>query len=556
MATGTIYNTRPVSTPWIPPEECRAAKLHGATSQDGVAPSPKTRSVTKTSSAKRTPSKREAVRALRALFHAGRYGEAASLYDDSWHERNAPAEAALIRARLYLRSDVAKTVAFLNRLQFADGSEDEAWRLMLLGEAHALLDDYSSADDRFDAAMSIADRRRSQRLAAEVAYRIGRRHIMANDPAAARRALDVMYREASASTRLDALHLDSFILSRDGRFFDQARVLIELLRALDPARPVNMEHRAWATHSLAALAREIWVPDAIPEVERQLAGPPWPVEFNANRFQSLKALAWAKALNGDYFNAFRYLSQATRFAPSPAWQTMLHCDRAYLACVTGERRWSRQEIVEAQDSAAATNWRDCNHEEPVALLLLAELLAPIDAARASEYLAIYRSLRDASPSRSLLRRDPRNEAMTEYATGVVEGALGHAKTAKQRVKHSKAVYKQLRYDWRAARCDLQLFRLTRDESFLESAAELLTYYGSSWLAEELRAAAGPQRTNLPPMQERVFRHICEGLSNAEIAARLGRSENTVANHAKAVLKSFGVSTRGALIALAMKRGLL
>jgi DNA-binding NarL/FixJ family response regulator len=58
------------------------------------------------------------------------------------------------------------------------------------------------------------------------------------------------------------------------------------------------------------------------------------------------------------------------------------------------------------------------------------------------------------------------------------------------------------------------------------------------------------------MQERVFRYLCQGLSNADIANELGRSEFTVANHAKAVLKAFGVRSRSALIAEAMKRGLL
>jgi len=42
----------------------------------------------------------------------------------------------------------------------------------------------------------------------------------------------------------------------------------------------------------------------------------------------------------------------------------------------------------------------------------------------------------------------------------------------------------------------------------------------------------------------------------EIARELGRSEFTVANHAKAVLKAFGVRSRSALIAEAMKRGLV
>jgi DNA-binding CsgD family transcriptional regulator len=58
------------------------------------------------------------------------------------------------------------------------------------------------------------------------------------------------------------------------------------------------------------------------------------------------------------------------------------------------------------------------------------------------------------------------------------------------------------------------------------------------------------------MQEREFRYICEELTNADIAATIGRSENTVANHAKAVLKVFRVSSSSAPMSVAMKKGLL
>lgn len=531
--------------------------MTGRLPQEGAAPPPNVLRVTRSGAARSRQSDARTVREVHALFEEGRFTESAALYDGVWQRSAAPIEASMVRARIYLRTDVPKAVALLNRTPCKKGSSEQVWRDLLLGEAYALLDDYDAADARFDDAFEVADRLGDSALIAQVAYRLGRRRIMAGDPKGAREALVRMQRSGSPASRLDTLHLESFILSREGRLADQARVLTELLRAIDPNSSKEMEHRAWATHSLAALAREIWVPEAVPEVERQLGGIEWPAEFVVNRFQAFKALAWAKALNGDYFNAFRYLSKAGNYAPSTAWQTMVHCDRAYLAAATGEPRWSRQEIVEAEESAARTDWRACRDEEAVALLLLAELLAPIDPARASEYLATYHSLRDSAPARSLLRRDPRNEALGDYAAAVVDASLGQSKTAKNRLRRAREVYKQLRYDWRAARCELQLYRLSPDPALLKSAEDLLSHYGSSWLAGELRTLGGATASSeLSPMQDRVFRYICEGLSNAEIAARLGRSENTVANHAKAVLKTFGVSNRPALIALALKRGLL
>jgi DNA-binding NarL/FixJ family response regulator len=64
------------------------------------------------------------------------------------------------------------------------------------------------------------------------------------------------------------------------------------------------------------------------------------------------------------------------------------------------------------------------------------------------------------------------------------------------------------------------------------------------------------------MRERVFRLLCEDTSNVGIASALGITVSpgitvsTVANHAKAVLKAFRVSSRHALIAEAIRRGVL
>jgi DNA-binding NarL/FixJ family response regulator len=80
----------------------------------------------------------------------------------------------------------------------------------------------------------------------------------------------------------------------------------------------------------------------------------------------------------------------------------------------------------------------------------------------------------------------------------------------------------------------------------------------SWLGARLRSYAGQSSlaVRLPRMQQRVFEDICRGLSNAEIAKHLKRSEYTVANHVKSLLKTFNVPSRSALVAEAVRRGLI
>ncbi len=59
------------------------------------------------------------------------------------------------------------------------------------------------------------------------------------------------------------------------------------------------------------------------------------------------------------------------------------------------------------------------------------------------------------------------------------------------------------------------------------------------------------------MQKRVFdEYFCQGQSTAEIAQTLGRSEFTVSNHIKEIFKTFNVKSRSALVAEALRQGLI
>lgn len=60
-------------------------------------------------------------------------------------------------------------------------------------------------------------------------------------------------------------------------------------------------------------------------------------------------------------------------------------------------------------------------------------------------------------------------------------------------------------------------------------------------------------SDLTPAQARVYEEFVDGLSEKEIAAKLGISIHTVHDHAKAIYKSLSVSSRGELIADWVKR---
>jgi DNA-binding CsgD family transcriptional regulator len=495
------------------------------------------------------------------LFNVGQYSRAAALYDAHSTRSLPPLYAGFLRARIFMRTsgEGYKAVSLLNRLRTPKSGPDYARLQMLLGEAYACTGDERGADSRLETALNAAKTGQDRNLIANVAFRIGRRYVATgNQPDKAREYLQLARHGDSVETRLNALHLESRILSREARAKDQARVLIELLRSLDDRNPSHMEHRIRATQTLAALARELYIPEAGPIVERQLELVEWPSDFDIARFQTTKAVGWTRALQGDYFNAFRFLKQSAAAAPDAAWRTMAYCDRAYLARVGKQDLWFRQELSDAEESAELANWEARDDESFIALLLLAELLAPFNAAQASAYLARFHSIADIRDPQSLMRRDNRFLALVNYSTGVVDLELGNRKLGISRLQAAMKTYEEVGFEWRAARAAIHLYDATKKATFLSLAENWLRHYSASWLGDELNSRRQPnaESPELSPMRDRVFWLICEGKSNIEIAALLGISVSTVANHAKAVLKAFSVSSRHALIAEAMRRGIL
>lgn len=65
--------------------------------------------------------------------------------------------------------------------------------------------------------------------------------------------------------------------------------------------------------------------------------------------------------------------------------------------------------------------------------------------------------------------------------------------------------------------------------------------------EPAHSAATDQ--NLTRAEADVVVHPCEGLTNREIAAQLGKSEFTVKNQVSGILRKLGLPTRARLIAL-------
>jgi ATP/maltotriose-dependent transcriptional regulator MalT len=114
----------------------------------------------------------------------------------------------------------------------------------------------------------------------------------------------------------------------------------------------------------------------------------------------------------------------------------------------------------------------------------------------------------------------------------------------------------------AARCLIALGQLDRARAHATQAAEVLSHW-SGWRVDELHAVqrrlgVGPGvdgPSALTPREREVVELLAEGLTNAELAARLFISPKTAAVHVSNILAKLGMASRSEVAAFAVREGL-
>jgi DNA-binding CsgD family transcriptional regulator len=492
---------------------------------------------------------------MRGLYRQGRFLDAGDLYDSAAESSESPSyEAQLLAARILLKRDENKAVAFLiRRPPRTNASHERAEWALLLAIGYARMRDFERADHHFAMAQRLA---RTPADRAALAYQLARRYMLEGKLDDARRYADEMSCDKSVASRVRRELLESFILSHEERYREEAEATIRAIELIGKRREDHLEEWFHAVQNLALLGRELAYPEAVDlakaEVDEDVE---WPLDFAPQRFQALKAVGWSCALRGDVLGCFRYLRAAERTNPSPAFEAIVLLDRAYFARIVDEKNWACNEVAKAETVCDRLDWNELRGDERVGLLLMAEAIVEYSPEKAHYYLARYKGLDRMRSPVQLFAFDQRCEALAAYAEGFVKLKSGES-GAEEVLRKAWITFDRIGYDWRAGRTALRLFEATGKDRWRHLAEDKLEPYPRSWLVRETSEgqAHGNAPIALPPRQRKVLDMLCQKMTTAEIAGDLGLSPHTVRNHLKAVFRAYQVNSRAALIAEVAKRG--
>jgi len=221
----------------------------------------------------------------------------------------------------------------------------------------------------------------------------------------------------------------------------------------------------------------------------------------------------------------------------------------HLACRQGNLVEARARLVRLLDALALGGSADGQMLHDVLTPLLAVGATPDEARPLSDYSpeGAWKSLLTAQ----LLEAEGEHEAAAKgYADAIATGenVLRPAAAGTAQVG--------------IARCSIALGQLDEARRHATQAAELLARW-SGWRVEELQAVQrrlgqgpgvdGPSA--LTPREREVVELLAEGLSNAELAARLFISPKTAAVHVSNILAKLGMASRSEVAAFAVREGL-
>jgi DNA-binding CsgD family transcriptional regulator/tetratricopeptide (TPR) repeat protein len=329
---------------------------------------------------------------------------------------------------------------------------------------------------------------------------------------------------------------------------------------LEADEPLDVYVAAITATALARVAFETADAAAMADVRERYEQIAWTDDVQSDRFKTVRTLGWDAFMRGRPGPAQWSFKDALGYAPSTAWKVMARLDRAYVARIAGNEPWALEEIAEADHLGYSVRWESTNDEERAALLMLATLIAPTNAARAQRYASTLSSLGTDSmlPIFAAANGDRRAHAAARFAQGQIDAVLGHTAPAERAFRDAYDIFVSIGYVCRASMAAIALAEVTGEASWREKAAQHASAYPNSPLAalRPTGAALEPQMpASLSPLQKQVARALAGGAEVPEVSRALSRSVYTIERQVEAVYAAFGVRSRSEFLTSARQLGM-
>jgi DNA-binding CsgD family transcriptional regulator len=325
--------------------------------------------------------------------------------------------------------------------------------------------------------------------------------------------------------------------------------------------PHDAHLRAKNVYTLAQISFEIAHGDGVAAARVAAETLAWTPDLDVEHFGAVRFFGWDSFMRGQPGPAQWSFKEARAVAPSVPWQIMSHLDRAYVARISKNDAWSLDELAEADRLARDVRWETAVGEERQVLPVLATLYARVDAVRAQRYAAIYGSIGSSKNADPLLAiaKDPKSVALTRYAQGLIELALGRRDTGVPALAAAYDTLGAAGYHYRATLAAGMLYEATGEQKWREASVTHAKHYPDCPLAtfaDEAAARDEAMPRVLSPLQQQIARALVSGAELAELSRRFSRSLYTIERQVADVFAAFEVRSRAELLEVAQARGLM
>jgi DNA-binding CsgD family transcriptional regulator len=509
------------------------------------------------SRSKAGPGARTALRDAREAFVASHWERAIALLSQiHLRDRAERIEAAFLLARAALRAGLPTRalVALDDIADLLNSTEQSTEAEMLRGTALVRLGSAAVGLPILQRAAAEAN----ASLRAEAGYALALAHFGADELDDAEAILDKYGDPEAGIMYARALQLYGWIEVRRARYPIAARHFLDSLGALRASTQNDSVMAASLLCGLTSIARDTFDLKLFARVRVEVDALPWSPELEAQWLVTNQDRAFVELLDGRADEAWRLADETVSQSATGAQRVGALITASRVARAAGDAFTPDRLVLKAAAMALQIDWASTGADERAALLSAIADTAELDADLASGLLVLYEALPRARSRAESLDGIRCPGPLEDLARAAVARAHGDTRGAVTRLHSAVAAWRARGDRFDEARALLALIEVGSSLDMLQRADEVTRIVPRSWLRRRFAVLAERARgiELLSRAEHRVMLAICEGRSTGEIAARFGRSRNTIRNQTRRVYSVMAVGTRSALVSKCAALGIV